>query len=34
LLRVCREEPKGGDDQNGDYKDTSFQMSSHATDHC
>jgi hypothetical protein len=33
LLRVCREESEGGgDDQNGDYKDISFQMSSHATD--
>jgi len=33
-LRVRREEPKGGADQNDDYKDISFHVSSHATDLC
>jgi hypothetical protein len=32
--RACREEPKDGDDQNGNHKDISFQMSAHATDVC
>jgi putative methyltransferase (TIGR04325 family) len=30
LLRVRREKPKGGDDQNGDYKDIIFQVPFHA----